>query len=130
MARQSTIVARHGKKRRKKSPVNFRCGIVETCRNAVIKPDGGENTYCEGSVVKVKKIMADVKLVNVKKIYPISAADRKRQAKKKKVQKRSITFRLPTRELSQYRNLTWKLQTESLSFWLDRPDAENQLHCV
>ena len=84
MARQSTIVARHGKKRRKKSPVNFRCGIVETCRNAVIKPDGGENTYCEGSVVKVKKIMADVKLVNVKKIYPISAADRKRQAKKKK----------------------------------------------
>ena len=65
-------------------PGDSRCGIVETCRNASAKPGGRENAPCEGSAVRVSNTMAEVKLVNVKKIYPFVSGEEKKSKKKKK----------------------------------------------
>ena len=65
-------------------PGDSRCGIVETCRNASAKPGGRENAPCGGSAVRVGITMAEVKLVNVKKIYPFISGEEKKKSKKKK----------------------------------------------
>ena len=72
-----------GQKRRyKPCPRDSRCGIVETCRNAFAKPGVRENVRAEaaqsGSVS-----MAEVRLVNVKKIYPFVSGEEKKKKKKK-----------------------------------------------
>ena len=72
------------KKEDKTSPGDSRCGIVETCRNASAKPGGRENAHCGGSAVRVENTMAEVKLVNVKKIYPFVSGEEKKSKKKKK----------------------------------------------
>ncbi len=72
------------KKEDKTSPGDSRCGIVETCRNASAKPGGRENAHCGGSAVRVGNTMAEVKLVNVKKIYPFVSGEEKKSKKKKK----------------------------------------------
>ena len=65
-------------------PGDSRCGIVETCRKASAKPGGRENAPCGGSAVRVGITMAEVKLVNVKKIYPFISGEEKKKSKKKK----------------------------------------------
>ena len=82
---QSTLMVPCGQKKEDKtSPGDSRCGIVETCRNASAKPGGRENAHCGGSAVRVGNTMAEVKLVNVKKIYPFVSGEEKKSKKKKK----------------------------------------------
>lgn len=82
---QSTLMVPCGQKKEDKtSPGDSRCGIVETCRNASAKPGGRENAHCGGSAVRVENTMAEVKLVNVKKIYPFVSGEEKKSKKKKK----------------------------------------------
>ena len=82
---QSTLMVPCGQKKEDKtSPGDSRCGIVETCRNAAAKPGGRENAHCGGSAVRVGNTMAEVKLVNVKKIYPFVSGEEKKSKKKKK----------------------------------------------
>ena len=85
---QSTLMVPCGQKKEDKtSPGDSRCGIVETCRNASAKPGGRENAHCGGSAVRVENTMAEVKLVNVKKIYPFVSGEEKKSKKKKKGEK-------------------------------------------
>ena len=71
------------KKEDKTSPGDSRCGIVETCRNASAKPGGRENAV-RRQRSQSPNSMAEVKLVNVKKIYPFVSGEEKKSKKKKK----------------------------------------------
>ena len=64
-------------------PGGSRCGIVETCRNASAKPGGRENAV-RRQRSQSPNSMAEVKLVNVKKIYPFVSGEEKKSKKKKK----------------------------------------------
>ncbi len=67
--------------------MDSRCGSVETCRNAAHRIAGGREGIREESVCLESVTMASLSLKNVKKIYPFSGDDIKKQkakAKKKK----------------------------------------------
>ena len=67
--------------------MDSRCGSVETCRNApAILPGRGED-MCEESAYLESESMATVSLKNIKKIYPFSGDDVKRNKKKEKKRK-------------------------------------------
>ena len=81
---QSTLMVPCGQKKEDKtSPGDSRCGIVETCRNASAKPGGRENAV-RRQRSQSPNSMAEVKLVNVKKIYPFVSGEEKKSKKKKK----------------------------------------------
>ena len=62
-------------------PDDSRCGIVETCRNAAAKLGGGE-LHLQMHFQAESIFMAEVKLVNVKKIYPFANGEGKKFKKK------------------------------------------------
>lgn len=66
------------KKEGHKHPEHSRCGIVETYRNAAVKPDGCERAHAEAAHSR-GEIMAEVRLVNVKKIYPFVSGEEKKK---------------------------------------------------
>ena len=67
--------------------MDSRCGSVETCRNTpAVLPGRGENMREESAYLESES-MATVSLKNVKKIYPFSGDDIKRNKKKEKKRK-------------------------------------------
>ncbi len=67
----------------------MRCGSVETCRNAARGTARGRESIREESVCLKSESMSTLTLKNIKKVYPFSGDDIKRQkAKAKKAAKR------------------------------------------
>ena len=62
----------------------MRCGSVETCRNADHCKAGGRESICEDSICLKSYCMASLTLKNIKKLYPHSADEEKKQKKKAK----------------------------------------------
>ncbi len=73
--------------------MDSRCGSVETCRNiAAVLPGGSESMGEESACLELES-MASLTLKNVKKVYPFSGDDIKKQkakAKKAKKQKAEV----------------------------------------
>jgi len=68
--------------------LDSRCGSVETCRNTpAILPGRGESMREESAYLESES-MATVSLKNIKKIYPFSGDDIKRNKKKEQIKKR------------------------------------------
>ena len=62
--------------------MDLRCGSVETCRNAARRLAGGCESICEESVCLKSESMASLSLRNIKKVYPFSGDDIKKNKKK------------------------------------------------
>ena len=70
--------------------MDSRCGSVETCRSAVAVLPGSGESIREESVYLESESMASLSLRNIKKVYPFSGDDIKRQkAKQKKAAKQT-----------------------------------------
>ena len=56
--------------KRRDRPAGLRCGSVETCRNVPRPVAGGRETRRAGAPAPRPAVMASLKLVNMKKVYP------------------------------------------------------------